>query len=188
MESVWLEHSPLLFRKEWKEIAKAKSKYHVDISEQGKKNRTYKGVTYDSLTELRFLQEYIEPKMKSGEILSYERQVEYVLQDKFKYNGKTILPTGGHGPPFKNCCLNKDKSLDASSIELEAPKDIRIVPTGFVEIVQRFEIHFALVWFSLPNADISSGFQFKAVNPAPGLQWPPKRAITSKTEKQNWIS
>lgn len=61
MESVWLEHSPLLFRKEWKEIAKAKSKYHVDISEQGKKNRTYKGVTYDSLTELRFLQEYIEP-------------------------------------------------------------------------------------------------------------------------------
>ena len=30
--------------------------------------------------------------MKSGEILSYERQVEYVLQDKFKYKGKTILP------------------------------------------------------------------------------------------------
>lgn len=30
--------------------------------------------------------------MESGEILSYERQVEYVLQDKFKYNGKTILP------------------------------------------------------------------------------------------------
>jgi hypothetical protein len=42
--------------------------------------------------ELRFLQEYIEPKMKSGEILSYERQIEYVLQDKFKYKGKTILP------------------------------------------------------------------------------------------------
>lgn len=82
----------LLLCKEWKEIAKTKSKYHVDISEQGKKNRTYKGVTYDSLTELRFLQEYIEPKIKSGEILSYERQVEYVLQDKFKYKGKTILP------------------------------------------------------------------------------------------------
>lgn len=78
--------------KEWKEIVKVKSKYHVDISEQGKKNRTYNGVTYDSLTELRFLQEYIEPKIKSGEILSYERQVEYVLQNKFKYNGKTILP------------------------------------------------------------------------------------------------
>ena len=49
-------------------------------------------MTYDSLTELRFLQEFIETRMKSGEILSYERQVEYVLQEKFKYNGKTILP------------------------------------------------------------------------------------------------
>ena len=68
------------------------SKYHVDITEEGKKKRTYKGVTYDSLTELRFLQEFIEPKIESGEILSYERQVEYVLQDKFKYKDKTILP------------------------------------------------------------------------------------------------
>lgn len=74
------------------EIKKTKSKYHVDISEEGKKKRTYKGIMYDSLTELRFLQEFIEPKMESGEILSYERQVEYILQDKFKYNGKTILP------------------------------------------------------------------------------------------------
>lgn len=68
------------------------SKYHVDITEEGKKKRTYKGTTYDSLTELKFLQEFIEPKLESGEILSYERQVEYVLQDKFKYKDKTILP------------------------------------------------------------------------------------------------
>lgn len=68
------------------------SKYHVDISEEGKKKRTYNGQIFDSLTELRFLQEFIEPRLESGEILSYERQVEYVLQSKFKYNGKTILP------------------------------------------------------------------------------------------------
>lgn len=68
------------------------SKYHVDITEEGKKKRTYKGIVYDSLTELKFLQEFIEPKLASGEILSYERQVEYVLQDKFKYKDKTILP------------------------------------------------------------------------------------------------
>ena len=30
--------------------------------------------------------------METGEITHYERQVEYVLQDKFKYNGKSILP------------------------------------------------------------------------------------------------
>lgn len=68
------------------------SKYHVDISEEGKKKRTYNGQIFDSLTELRFLQEFIEPRLESGEILSYKRQVEYVLQEKFKYNSKTILP------------------------------------------------------------------------------------------------
>lgn len=36
--------------------------------------------------------EVILPKMETGEVVKYERQVEYVLQDKFKYNGKTILP------------------------------------------------------------------------------------------------
>ena len=39
-----------------------------------------------------FVKEYIEPRLASGEIISYERQVEYVLQDKFKYKDKTILP------------------------------------------------------------------------------------------------
>ena len=72
-------------KKEWKEITKRKtSKYHVDISEKGKKERTYKGIVYDSKTELLFLQEFIEPRLESGEIKSYTRQVEYVLQDKFK--------------------------------------------------------------------------------------------------------
>lgn len=76
-----------------KNIAKRKvSKYHVDISEKGKKERTYNGVLYDSKTELQFLQEYIEPRLKSGEIKSYTRQVEYILQEKFEYNGKKILP------------------------------------------------------------------------------------------------
>lgn len=39
-----------------------------------------------------FLKEFIEPKMESGEIKSYTRQVEYVLQDGFTYNVKKILP------------------------------------------------------------------------------------------------
>ena len=69
-----------------------RSKYHVDISEKGKKDRTYNGITYDSKTEMLFVKEFINPRIESREIKSYERQVEYVLQDKFKYNGKTILP------------------------------------------------------------------------------------------------
>ena len=58
-----------------------RSKYHVDISEKGKEKRTYKGILYDSLTEIQFVKEFIEPRLESGEIKSYERQVEYILQD-----------------------------------------------------------------------------------------------------------
>lgn len=68
------------------------SKYHVDISEKGKKERTYKGIRYDSKTEMLFYIEFVEPRLESGEIISCTRQVEYVLQDKFKYKDKTILP------------------------------------------------------------------------------------------------
>lgn len=70
-----------------------KSKYNVDLSEKGKAKRTYQGITFDSETELKFLLEWIEPKLKTGEILSYERQVPYVLQEGFiNFDGKRILP------------------------------------------------------------------------------------------------
>lgn len=62
------------------------------MTEKGKKDRTYKGIQFDSRTEMLFLIEFVEPKMKSGEILSYELQVPYVLQDGFTRNGKKILP------------------------------------------------------------------------------------------------
>lgn len=39
-----------------------------------------------------FYIEFVEPRLESGEIISCTRQVEYVLQDKFKYKDKTILP------------------------------------------------------------------------------------------------
>jgi hypothetical protein len=71
---------------------KKRSKYHVDMTEKGKKDRTYKGIQFDSRTEMLFLIEFVEPKMKSGEILSYELQVPYILQDGFTRNGKKILP------------------------------------------------------------------------------------------------
>jgi hypothetical protein len=42
--------------------------------------------------EMRFFVEWLIPKLESGEIVSCEKQVKYVLQDKFIRNGKTILP------------------------------------------------------------------------------------------------
>lgn len=72
---------------------KKRSKYGVDISKSGKEKRTYKGVCYDSLTEMQFMKEFIEKKLQSGEIIKFERQVKYVLQDGFSMeDGTKILP------------------------------------------------------------------------------------------------
>lgn len=73
-------------------IAKKRSKYGVDQTKKGIEKRTYKGELYDSLSELQFLLEIIEPKMGSGEIIKWERQVKFTLQEGFIYNGKKILP------------------------------------------------------------------------------------------------
>jgi hypothetical protein len=70
-----------------------KSKYHVDITKGGIEKRTYNGEVFDSLTEMRFLTEFILPKMESGEILRYERQVPFILQEGFtRKNGSKVLP------------------------------------------------------------------------------------------------
>lgn len=70
-----------------------RSKYGVDITSSGKEKRTYKGVTYDSLLEMQFFREYVEPRLESGEIRSCKRQVTYTLQDGFtKPDGKKVLP------------------------------------------------------------------------------------------------
>ena len=72
---------------------KKKSKYNVDLSDKGKAKRTYQGIVFDSETEMKFLTEWIEPRMRTGEIVSYDRQVPYILQEGFtNFEGKKILP------------------------------------------------------------------------------------------------
>lgn len=73
-------------------MARKRSKYGVDQTKEGIKKRTYNGVRYDSLAELQFLWEVIEPKVKSGEIIKWERQVKFELQEGFTYKGKKVLP------------------------------------------------------------------------------------------------
>ena len=70
-----------------------RSKYGVDISAKGKRDRTYKGIQYDSKSEMLFYKEFIEPLENSGEIIKTERQVTYVLQEGFtNFEGKKVLP------------------------------------------------------------------------------------------------
>jgi len=73
-------------------VAKKKySKFHVDLSDAGKLKRTYKGIQYDSLLELKFFKEVIEIGLEDGSIIDCKRQIKYELQPKYKYNDKNIL-------------------------------------------------------------------------------------------------
>ena len=73
-------------------MTKKRSKYGVDQTKKGKEKRTYNGELYDSLAELQFLKEVILPKMGSGEIIKWERQIKFTLQEGFVYKGKKVLP------------------------------------------------------------------------------------------------
>ena len=64
-----------------------RSKYNVSSN---KIERSYKGIVFDSKMEMQFYIEVVEPKYESGEIISFELQKEYILQEKFKRNGKTV--------------------------------------------------------------------------------------------------
>lgn len=66
-----------------------RSKYNV-TSELAK--RTYNGVVYDSVMEMRYFIDIVEPLVSLGQIVEYERQKKYILQEGFKRKNKTILP------------------------------------------------------------------------------------------------
>ena len=75
---------------------KKRSKYGVDQTSTGKKNRTVidrktgKEVCFDSLLEKKYYEEVIIPGLKDGTIKKVELQKKYQLQPSFKHEGKTI--------------------------------------------------------------------------------------------------
>lgn len=80
-------------------MAKRKSynKYKIDKSIRGKKAReindehTGKSFIAASAIEKKFYDEVIIPKFKSGEIIDYDLQKKYVLQEKFRRpNGEIV--------------------------------------------------------------------------------------------------
>lgn len=66
-----------------------RSKYNV---KKDKTDRTYDGIVFDSVLEMKYYRDVVLPKYASGEIAYFELQKPYELQPKFKHNGKTILP------------------------------------------------------------------------------------------------
>ena len=70
-------------------MAKRKrSKYGVDMTQKGKKNRTEDGITFDSDLECRYYREVVKEGIKDGTIEHCDLQVKYQLQPKFEKNGK----------------------------------------------------------------------------------------------------
>lgn len=50
------------------------------------------GIVFDSVLEMKYYRDVVLPKKESGEILYFELQKKYILQDGFERNGKKILP------------------------------------------------------------------------------------------------
>nr|DAE09428.1 MAG TPA: Endonuclease [Siphoviridae sp. ct96x5]DAO21310.1 MAG TPA: Endonuclease [Caudoviricetes sp.] len=68
----------------------ARTKFNVD---KNVAKRTYNGIVFDSVLEMRYYRDFVLPKLGSGELAKCELQVPYELQEKFKHvntDGKTV--------------------------------------------------------------------------------------------------
>lgn len=67
----------------------SRSKYNVDSDAQ---KRTYNGIVFDSVLEMKYYRDVLCPLEKSGDIVSCELQKTYELQPKFSHDNKTVQP------------------------------------------------------------------------------------------------
>lgn len=69
------------------EVNKMASKFNVSTDTS---KRTYDGVVYDSAIEMKFMRDYIVPRLESGELIKAERQIKYELLPAFKHDGTNV--------------------------------------------------------------------------------------------------
>lgn len=65
----------------------SRSKFNVDKNTE---KRTYNGIVFDSILEMRYYRDVICPKVESGDITDVQLQVKYELQPKFVHDGKSV--------------------------------------------------------------------------------------------------
>lgn len=66
-----------------------RTKFNVDKNTE---KRTYNGIVFDSILEMKYYRDVLLPKVESGEVINYVLQKPYELQPKFVHNGKVIRP------------------------------------------------------------------------------------------------
>jgi hypothetical protein len=64
-----------------------RSKFNVD---KDKSKRSYNGIVFDSVLEMKYYRDVILPSVENGDITHYELQKSYELQPKFHKNNKTV--------------------------------------------------------------------------------------------------
>jgi hypothetical protein len=65
----------------------ARTKFNVD---KDKSKRTYDGIVFDSVLEMKYYRDVLCPAVESGDVVSYELQKPYELQPKFRHDGKSV--------------------------------------------------------------------------------------------------
>jgi len=65
----------------------ARTKFNVDKDTE---KRTWDGIVFDSVLEMKFYRDVLCPLVKSGDVVQFELQKPYELQPKFSHNGKTV--------------------------------------------------------------------------------------------------
>lgn len=66
-----------------------RTKFNVN---KDKEKRTYNGIVFDSILEMKYYRDVLLPLVESGDVVSYELQKPYELQRKFTHDNKTVLP------------------------------------------------------------------------------------------------
>lgn len=64
-----------------------KSKFNVDLD---KAKRTYDGIVFDSVLEMKYYRDVLCPLVKSGDVVYYELQKPYELQPKFIHDNRNV--------------------------------------------------------------------------------------------------
>lgn len=64
-----------------------RSKFNVD---KDTSKRTYNGIVFDSVLEMKYYRDVVCPKVESGDITDVQLQVKYELQPKFIHDNKTV--------------------------------------------------------------------------------------------------
>lgn len=66
-----------------------RTKFNID---KDKAQRTYNGIVFDSILEMRYYRDVVLPLQRSGKIVDYELQKKYILQPEFRHDDKRIQP------------------------------------------------------------------------------------------------